>query len=91
MVHLELKATNNMAEYEALMFGLGATLSLGARQLLVKGDSQLIIKQSRANVAVMTRSWLRTCSMFRSWRRILKSWTSTISLVWRMQYLMICQ
>jgi hypothetical protein len=43
MVHLEFKATN-MAEYEALIFGLSAALSLGIRQLLVKGDSQLIIK-----------------------------------------------
>jgi ribonuclease HI len=47
MVHLEFKATNNMAEYEALIFGLFAALSLGIRQLLVKGDSQLIIKQVR--------------------------------------------
>jgi ribonuclease HI len=47
MVHLEFKATNNIAEYEALIFGLSAALSLGIRQLLVKGDSQLIIKQVR--------------------------------------------
>jgi ribonuclease HI len=47
MVHLEYKATNNMAEYEALIFGLSAALSLGIHQLLVKGDSQLIIKQVR--------------------------------------------
>jgi ribonuclease HI len=39
MVHLEFKATNNMAEYETLIFGLSAALSLGIRQLLVKGDS----------------------------------------------------
>jgi ribonuclease HI len=45
MVHLEFKATNNMVEYEALIFGLSVALSLGIRQLLVKGDSQLIIKQ----------------------------------------------
>jgi hypothetical protein len=31
MVHLEFKATNNMAEYEAMIFGLSATLSLGIR------------------------------------------------------------
>jgi hypothetical protein len=31
MVHLEFKATNNMAEYEALIFGLAAALSLGIR------------------------------------------------------------
>ena len=44
MVHLEFKAPNNLAEYEALIFGLTQALSLGVRQLLVKGDSQLIIK-----------------------------------------------
>jgi ribonuclease HI len=47
MVHLEFKATNNMAEYEALIFGLSAALSLGIHQLLVKGYSQMIIKQFR--------------------------------------------
>ena len=49
MVHLEFNATNNMAEYEALIFGLTQALSLGVRQLLVKGDSQLIIKQVRGD------------------------------------------
>jgi hypothetical protein len=34
-----------MAEYEALIFGLTAALSLGFRELLVKGDSQLVIRQ----------------------------------------------
>jgi ribonuclease HI len=47
MVRLEFKATNNMVEYEALIFGLSAALSLGIHQLLMKGDSQLIIKQVR--------------------------------------------
>jgi ribonuclease HI len=47
VVRLEFKATNNMAEYEALIFGLSAGLSLGVHQLLVKGDSQLIIKKVR--------------------------------------------
>jgi ribonuclease HI len=45
MVHLKFTATNNMAKYEALIFGLSAALSLGIRQLLMKRDSQLIIKQ----------------------------------------------
>ena len=47
MVVLDFEATNNMAEYEALIFGLTVALSLGVRQLLVKGDSQLVIKQVR--------------------------------------------
>ena len=49
MVHLEFKATNSMAEYEALIFGLTQALTLVVRQLLVKGDSQLIIKQVRGD------------------------------------------
>jgi hypothetical protein len=36
MVHLDFETTNNMAEYEALIFGLTAALSLGVRELLVK-------------------------------------------------------
>jgi ribonuclease HI len=47
VVRLEFKATNSTAEYEALIFGLSVALSLGVQQLLVKGDSQLIIKQAR--------------------------------------------
>jgi ribonuclease HI len=49
MVHLDFKATNDMAKYEVLLFGLSTTLSLGVRQLLVKGDSQLIIKQVKGD------------------------------------------
>jgi ribonuclease HI len=45
MVHLNFKATNNMVEYEALIFKPSTTLSLGVWLLLVKGDSQLVIKQ----------------------------------------------
>jgi ribonuclease HI len=39
MVHLDFKATNDKAEYEALLFGLHTALSLGVRQLPVKVDS----------------------------------------------------
>jgi ribonuclease HI len=31
MMHLDFKATNNMAEYETLIFGLSITLSLWVR------------------------------------------------------------
>jgi hypothetical protein len=39
MVHLDFKATNNITEYDALIFGPSAALSLGVWQLLVKGIS----------------------------------------------------
>jgi ribonuclease HI len=45
MVHINFNATNNMAEFEVLIFGLSTTLSLRVQQLLANGDSQLIIKK----------------------------------------------
>jgi ribonuclease HI len=39
VVRLEFKATTNMAEYEAMIFGLSVALSPGIHWLLVKGDS----------------------------------------------------
>jgi ribonuclease HI len=49
MVHLDFKATNNIAENEAQLFELSTASSLGGRQLLLKGDSQLIIKQVKGD------------------------------------------
>jgi ribonuclease HI len=53
MVHLDFKATNNMTEYKGLIFELSAMLSIGVCQVLVKGNSQLIIKKSRENAVAM--------------------------------------
>jgi ribonuclease HI len=45
--HAELlgTATNNVAEYEALLLGLRTARELGAREVEVIGDSELIAKQ----------------------------------------------
>jgi ribonuclease HI len=63
MVLLDFEATNNMAEYEALFFGLTAALSLGVRQLLVKGDSRLVIKQVRGSAVATNSSSQHTSSI----------------------------
>jgi ribonuclease HI len=41
------RATNNQAEYEALIHALEAALDYGFEELRIKGDSQLIVKQVR--------------------------------------------
>ena len=38
-------ATNNEAEYEALLYGLRVAVSLGIKRLLVYGDSSVVINQ----------------------------------------------
>jgi ribonuclease HI len=39
------RATNNVAEYRALITGLEKALELGATKILVRGDSELIVRQ----------------------------------------------
>jgi hypothetical protein len=44
-IQLKFSATNNIAEYEGLVTGLRLGKDLGIRQLLIRGDSQLVAKQ----------------------------------------------
>ena len=46
------RATNNIAEYMALIIGLQEAGKLGAKKLLIRGDSELIIKQMRGEYRV---------------------------------------
>lgn len=46
------KATNNVAEYRALLLGIERAAALGARELELVGDSELIVKQVRGEYKV---------------------------------------
>jgi ribonuclease HI/predicted RNA-binding Zn-ribbon protein involved in translation (DUF1610 family) len=46
------RATNNVAEYKALITGLQEAKKLGAKKIIVRGDSELIIKQMRGEYRV---------------------------------------
>jgi ribonuclease HI len=43
VLRIHFKASNNAAEYEAGLHGLRITVELGIKQLMVFGDSNLII------------------------------------------------
>ena len=45
MIRLHFPASNNMAEYEALLGGLRIAIELGVKRLDVRGDSQLVVDQ----------------------------------------------
>jgi ribonuclease HI len=46
------RATNNVAEYRALLLGIERARALGARQLELVGDSELIVRQVRGEYRV---------------------------------------
>jgi ribonuclease HI len=50
-VHLHFPASNNMAEYEALLCGLRIAIDTGIKRLDVRGDSQLVIDQVMKNAS----------------------------------------
>jgi ribonuclease HI len=46
------RATNNVAEYRALLLGIATALELGATELDLVGDSELVVKQVRGEYKV---------------------------------------
>ncbi|MDZ4654632.1 MAG: ribonuclease HI family protein [Coriobacteriia bacterium] len=46
------EVTNNVAEYEALIWGLETAIAHGARRLVVKADSELVVKQMKGQYRV---------------------------------------
>jgi ribonuclease HI len=50
-VRLHFPASNNMAEYEALLCGLKIVIETGIKRLDVRGDSQLVIDQVMKNTS----------------------------------------
>ena len=48
-------ATNNVAEYAALVAGLGRAVEAGVRELEVRSDSELMVKQMRGEYRVKNR------------------------------------
>ena len=45
VLQIYFPASNNAAEYEALLHGLRIAISLGIRRLAVRGDSELVVNQ----------------------------------------------
>jgi ribonuclease HI len=57
-LYVGAKATNNVAEYSGLLFGLQKAADLQIKTLTVKGDSLLVIKQMRGEYQVKSPNLL---------------------------------
>ena len=49
VLQIHFAASNNVAEYEALIHGLRLAKELGIRRILCYGDSDLVVQQSSGN------------------------------------------
>jgi ribonuclease HI len=65
VIRLHFQASNNVAEYEALVNGLRITVELGVRRLDARGDSQLVIDQVMKNSHCRDRKMEAYCDEVR--------------------------
>jgi ribonuclease H / adenosylcobalamin/alpha-ribazole phosphatase len=67
-------ATNNVAEYRALISGLEAAAELGAREVEVRADSQLLMRQMtgayRVKNAALQQLWLEARRVAGTFERV---------------------
>ena len=67
------KATNNQAEYEALITGLREAVKLGAEHINIKTDSKLLAEQIRGNYKVRSPNLI---PLFRQAKQLLANFES---------------
>jgi hypothetical protein len=65
-VRLHFPASNNMAEYEALLCGLKIATETGIKRLEVRGDSQLVIDQVMKNASCHDDKMEAYCKVVRA-------------------------
>ncbi|XP_075521447.1 uncharacterized protein LOC142554667 [Primulina tabacum] len=66
-VRLDFRASNNEAEYEAVLAGLRAARNVGATRVLIFSDSQLVAQQMKGMYDVKMRNLL---SMLEKWTEL---------------------
>ncbi|XP_027359296.1 uncharacterized protein LOC113867964 [Abrus precatorius] len=63
LFEIKSACSNNEAEYEALLAGLEILLNFGARNVIIRGDSELVIKQLTKEYKCLSRNlveyWIR--------------------------------
>lgn len=58
-LRIDGECSNNKADYEALLIGLETILSLGVRELIIRGDSELVIKQLTGEYQCISENLLK--------------------------------
>jgi ribonuclease HI len=80
VIRLHFPASNNVAEYEALVNGLRIAIELVVRRLDARGDSQLVIDQVMKNSHYRDQKIEAYCDEVRRFEDKFYSWNSTMLL-----------
>ncbi|MDX6610427.1 MAG: ribonuclease [Solirubrobacterales bacterium] len=69
------RATNNVAEYKALLLGVGMAASLGASEIELVGDSELVVKQVKGEYKVKDATMRELHAQVKAALRDFDSWS----------------
>jgi ribonuclease HI len=86
VLQIHFKASNNRAEYEALIHGLRIAVSLGIKRLITSGDSKVIINQVNKACDIKKEMMNAYCAEVRKLEdhfEGLESTTSPATTTWR--------
>ncbi|XP_027368832.1 uncharacterized protein LOC113874822 [Abrus precatorius] len=76
-LRFEIKTTcsNNEAEYEALLAGLEILLNFGARNVIIRGDSELVIKQLTKEYKCLSKNlveyWVKVNKLLQKFEEVI--------------------
>ena len=70
------RCTNNEAEYQALLRGVQRARELGARDLTIKSDSELLVKQLNGVYRIKSPNLLPLCRQVMALLRQFAKWTA---------------
>jgi ribonuclease HI len=68
-------ATNNVAEYKALLLGIELAAAQGAAELELVGDSELVVKQVKGEYKVKDANMRKLHGEVKSALRVFESWS----------------
>lgn len=71
---LKFEASNNQAEYEALIVGVELALELGALKIVIHCDSQLVVKQILGEYDTINTHLAKYCELARNLLRNFEYW-----------------
>jgi len=70
------EATNNVAEYRAMLLGIERARALGAREVELVGDSELVVRQLRGEYKVKDRNLAELHARARAALAELERWSA---------------
>ena len=73
-IRLNFPASNNKAEYEAMIAGLDLTISMSLEKIIIRSDSQLVVGQVNGEYETRDQRMTKYVSLINLWLGSFVAW-----------------